>query len=60
MNQQGYIFQLKEHKQIIDKIHRMSILVLHNWIEKHMIGMRQLPIVLEVNVNTGLRSSAQS
>ena len=51
--------QLKEQKQIIDKIHRTSILVLQNWMEKHKIGMRQLPIVLEVYVNTGLRSLPQ-
>ena len=33
--------------EIMDKIHRISILVLQNWMEKHMVGMRQLPIAFE-------------
>ena len=39
---------------------QISILVLQNWVEKHMIGMRQLPIVLEVCVNAALKSLAQT
>ena len=56
MNQQGQIFQLKDQKRIMDKIHRISILVLQNWMEKHMIGMRQLLIALELCVNATLKS----
>ena len=44
----------------MDKIQSISILVLQNWLEKHIIGMRQLPIVTEVWVNTVLESLAQS
>ena len=38
----------------------VSILVLQIWMEKHMIGMRQLPIVLEVCVNAALKSFSQA
>ena len=44
----------------MDKIQSISILVLQNWLEKHMIGMRQLPIVTEVCVNAVLENLAQS
>ena len=44
----------------MNKIHRISILVLQNWLEKNMIEMRQLPIVFEVRVNAALKSLAQS
>ena len=44
---------------IVDKIRRIAILVLQNWMEKHMIGVRELLIVLEVHVKAALRSLAQ-
>ena len=44
----------------MDKIYRILVLVLQNWMEKHMIEMKQLPIVLEVHVNAALKSLAQS
>ena len=44
----------------MDKIHRISILVLQHWMEKRMIGMEQLPTVLKVCVNAAMKSLAQT
>ena len=60
VNEQEQIFQLKDQKQIMDKIHRISILVLQHWMEKRMIGMEQLPTGLKVCVNAAMKSLAQT
>ena len=49
-------FRLK----IMDTIHRIMVLVLQNWMEKRMIGMRQLLIELEFRVSAVLQILVQS
>lgn len=44
----------------MDTIHRIMVLVLQNWMEKRMIGMRQLLIELEFRVSTVLQILVQS
>ena len=44
----------------MDKIHEISILVLLNWMGKRMIGVRQLPAVLQVGANAVLDSLSWS
>ena len=49
-------FRLKK----MDTIHRIMVLVLQNWMEKRMIGMRQLLIELEFRVSAVLQILVQS
>ena len=44
----------------MDKIDSISILLLQNSVEKHVIWMRQLPVVLKVRTNAVFKSLAQS
>lgn len=44
----------------MDTIHRIMVLVLQNWMEKRMIGMRQLLIELEFRVSAVLQILVQS
>ena len=53
-------FSVERTKKDNGQDRMISNLVLQIWMEKDMIGMRQLPIVLKVCVNAALKSFAQT